>query len=70
MSSDFLAELKLNETVVDDINKFVNSTLNNTMQSITTDHVAEERLLIIIKSSFLVIILAITFLFGFLPLLW
>jgi hypothetical protein len=69
MSSDFLAGLKLNETVIDDINKFVNSSLNTTMQTIT-DQVAEERLLIIMKSSFLVIILAITFLFGFLPLLW
>ncbi len=70
MSSDFLAGLKLNETVIDDINKFVNLSLNTTMQTITTDHLAEERLLIIMKISFLIIILAITFLFGFLPLLW
>jgi hypothetical protein len=70
MSSDFLTNLNQNEIVVDEINKYVNSTLNPTLQSMTADQESMDRLLVFAKFLILLVILAITLLFGFLPLLW
>lgn len=71
MSSDFLTIVTQNEIEGGEINKYKNTIYDSVFQTSTTDNQESiEGLLVFVKFFLLLIIIAVTLLFGFLPLLW
>lgn len=71
MSSYFLTILTQNETDGGEIYKYKNTIYDSAFQTSTTDYKESiEGLLVFVKFFLLLIIIAVTLLFGFLPLLW
>jgi hypothetical protein len=75
MSSNLFKSNKLDTSVIQNLDTSVITnlaarSLNSTINKLINDEAAEENLIILIKVGSLIIIAAITLIFGFLPLLW